>query len=354
MSGLMRWAIVNRPDLQLFLVHPKNDNQVKVYPEAEELNQLSYRDRFIKAPIAFMYIFRALMTSVYVRPKLKKGDGLLASSHFLPDVIPIALANKHATKTVFIHHIVRDTPRKRGFLNFLADLQETFCFFLIKRRFDKIVVVNNEVHDRLREMGFRKEILISSNFIVENKTKPATFNTRKIDVVFCGRLMKQKGVFDFIEICEKLAEQIKNFSAVMIGKGPEAAKLKSMIADKKLNIELKGYVDEYTKANIVAQSKVFLFPSIEEGWGIVIAESLSAGTPVTTYDLSVYKHIFENHIYTVPIHDAHSLYTKTADILSKSDEKKYNEHSKIIANFAQKFSIDKIAKNEWNFIASKV
>ena len=45
-------------------------------------------------------------------------------------------------------------------------------------------------------------------------------------------------------------------------------------------VEFTGYVDEPTKAKLLAQSWVSIQPSSFEGWGITVIESNAAGTPV--------------------------------------------------------------------------
>ena len=46
------------------------------------------------------------------------------------------------------------------------------------------------------------------------------------------------------------------------------------------------------------KSRIFIFPSYEEGWGIAVAEAIAAGLKVVLYDIGTYK-IFEKNVIAV-------------------------------------------------------
>jgi len=49
------------------------------------------------------------------------------------------------------------------------------------------------------------------------------------------------------------------------------------------------------------QSKLFLLPSYEENWAIVIGESLACGTPVIAYNLYELEEVWEDSIEFVEL-----------------------------------------------------
>src|SRR3989338_2433701 len=97
---------------------------------------------------------------------------------------------------------------------------------------------------------------------------------RKFDVLFVGRLIKEKNV-------DLVISSVKDkFKLGIIGKGPEEERLMNL-AQKYSNIAFLGDVkDQKEVYSYMKGTKVFAFPSEREGFGIVVLEALSCGTPV--------------------------------------------------------------------------
>ena len=66
------------------------------------------------------------------------------------------------------------------------------------------------------------------------------------------------------------------------------------------NVEFAGYLSGSSKYALLKASKVLLFPSHYESFGMVALEALACGVPVVAYDLEVYKEAFEDKLITVP------------------------------------------------------
>jgi glycosyltransferase involved in cell wall biosynthesis len=355
MSGLLGWILDSKPKADPLLVLPRRDGQEKVYPEVNRIRTVTHPDTSLRQSLALMYIARAFKAAGRVNKFIGQGDLLIASSHFLPDVLPVYVAHApRESKVVYIHHIIQDMPRPDNLNTKLANLQEKLCFAMIRQRFGKVVVVNQDVADRLREMGFRKQqILLSSNFVNPlASVKP--YAQKDITLTFCGRMVTQKGVDDFVAVCRQLYAQSPGFRAVMIGVGPELERLQNDIAAQGLPIELAGYVDEATKFDIMSRSKLFVFPSVEEGWGIAVAEALAVGTPVVAYDLPVYRSVFGEQLHPVPLKDVGNLVHVVERLLDKYETSptEYQEEQKRIAAYADQFRVEHVAAKEYDFIGA--
>lgn len=353
-GGVADWINRHHPEHPLVLIHAAKDGQEKAYRETADIPQIIYPDTSFRHP-ALMFLVRAHKANVTSLPWDPASNIFIAGSHFVPDVWPVLGQGQKAPgakRIVYIHHIVQEMPRPKNLQTLFANLQEKFCFSLIKYHFDKIITVNQEVIDSLRQRGFRQPMLLSSNFVNMHNTSPVPFAKKDISLIFCGRLVKQKGIDDFLEVCKKLRSKLPNFRAVMVGAGPETDRLKREVADQGLNVEVIGFVPETEKFDLLARAQLFVFPSVEEGWGIVIAESLSAGTPVLAYDLPVYRQPFGKHIKTVPLGNVDRL-TATAERLLASyqqDPAAYNKAQKELVAYAKVFSQDAVATKEYEFI----
>jgi glycosyltransferase involved in cell wall biosynthesis len=357
-GGVCDWIDSNRPEHPLYLVHAADDGQEKAFRETRTLREITYPDTSVTAP-ALMFPLRAMKANKTALPWNPDSNMFISGSHFIPDVWPALGQGKKAPgakKAVYIHHIIQDMPRPKNLNTLMANLQEKFCFDLIKYHFDKIITVNQDVVDGLRRRGFTQPILVSSNFVNDHQTKPVPYEKKDITFVFVGRLVAQKGIDDFLHICEQLQPYIPGFKAVMVGAGPEMERVKQTIQQRGLNIEVTGFVTEGRKFELMSRSKIFIFPSVEEGWGIVIAESLSVGTPVIAYDLPVYGEPFGEVIKTVPLSDRDKLTEAVKHQLAtyQKNPAAYNQEQLALLQRASHYSRDSVVRKEFEFLMGDI
>jgi len=127
--------------------------------------------------------------------------------------------------------------------------------------------------------------------------------TRIYDVVWIGRVHRQKGVGDLLATLEFLARRLENFRALFIGNVQPA--LQPEIEKRRLakHVEFSGFVSEPEKIRLFKASCVFLMPSQHEGSPRVIGESIVARTPVVAYDLPNYSPLFAGLVRCAPAFD---------------------------------------------------
>ena len=70
-----------------------------------------------------------------------------------------------------------------------------------------------------------------------------------------------------------------NGSKVVCGVGPVLQELKSNYSD----VRWLGVLDRKNLANVYAAADVFVFPSLNETFGLVMLEAMSSGTPVAAF-----------------------------------------------------------------------
>jgi glycosyltransferase involved in cell wall biosynthesis len=122
-------------------------------------------------------------------------------------------------------------------------------------------------------------------------------------VVFCGRLVVAKGVWDVLALATALRERAPEARVALLGDGPEREELEIRIRAERLdNVEVAGFVSEPEKWHRLRRASLFVSPSREEGWGIAVGEALLAGVPALVYDLPAYAH-FGSLPRRVPVGD---------------------------------------------------
>jgi len=121
------------------------------------------------------------------------------------------------------------------------------------------------------------------------------------DLCFCGRLNKTKGIYDLVTIVKLAKNQYPNVVCAIVGEGPEKECFIKAIRDNGLedNIQLVGSKTRLEVIEIMKSSNIFVLPSHEEGWGIVIGEALASGIPAVVYDLKDIREIWQDNVVWV-------------------------------------------------------
>jgi glycosyltransferase involved in cell wall biosynthesis len=100
--------------------------------------------------------------------------------------------------------------------------------------------------------------------------------------LFCGALIPRKGLDQLLDAWELFTEQDDvNATLLVVGDGPDRAKLERRITDTGLNnVRLIGHLQRDRLPAIYHASDVFVFPTREDCWALVVNEAMVAGLPV--------------------------------------------------------------------------
>jgi glycosyltransferase involved in cell wall biosynthesis len=207
---------------------------------------------------------------------------------------------------------------------------------LIKRNADFIFVLNHLIKNELVKLGFPENKIFVTG---------AGINLREIDQVkkaegpiydacFLGRLHTAKGIFDLIDIWKLVVSKKENARLAIIYIGPKDLELamKKRIDEENLgsNVFMLSLTGK-DALSVVKSSKVFVFPSHEEGWGIAIAEAMACGLPVIAYNLPVYREVFPQGMVTVSLNDIKRFSDEALNLI-ENDEKAHALGSKGLAH----------------------
>ncbi|HUT39366.1 MAG TPA: glycosyltransferase family 4 protein, partial [Methanoregula sp.] len=110
-------------------------------------------------------------------------------------------------------------------------------------------------------------------------------STEKSDIIFVGRLIKEKHVYLLVRAFGILSPEQPELRLLVIGEGPEQGAIENIIHELSLEdrISCMGFQDDHDE--IIARmkaAKVYVMPSTREGFGITALEALACGLPVVT------------------------------------------------------------------------
>lgn len=246
-------------------------------------------------------------------------DMIIAASHYPSDILSALFLHfkNPKSKVVVFHHGMSVPPENKLPFRIFSSIYNYLGTYMVIKICDLIFTINTLTRDFLLNMGVRDtKVILTKNGVNLSNVKPS--GSKKIyDACFLGRLTKSKGTSDLVEIWKKVCVIKIKSKLVIVGDGPERKRINDLIIQKGLenNIVLLGFLYGSCKYAALDDSRLFVFPSHQESWGISIAEAMASGLPVVAYNLPVYKEVFEDRLITVPLGDVDAMTTKVIFLL---------------------------------------
>lgn len=148
------------------------------------------------------------------------------------------------------------------------------------------IAVSEATRMDLLSLGIREEkIHVIPNGIDFKRIDKIRPPKEESDIIFAGRLIKEKNVDVLIKAIDLVRKEIPDVKCMIIGDGPEKRELEKLATDLGLDgyIKFTGFLEEYDDViSYMKSSKVFVLPSTREGFGIVALEANACSLPVVT------------------------------------------------------------------------
>ena len=308
-----------------------------------------------KAPLLFLiYCYRIFLSAIILISS--RADIFVAVSGQFQDVFPFVFSRrKKSVFVTFIHHIIQKQPRTGLFGHFIKILESASFYILRSRGF--IVFTGSEKVRRslISDYKFRDDLIrvVKNGIDLKRINRIQVSGEKRFDLAFCGRLHRSKGIYDLLEIVVCLRKKYADIRVVVVGGGLEEPLLRKEVERLGLeeNVVLVGYVSEDEKIRYLKQSRVFVLPSHEEGWGIVIGEAMACGLPVVVYRLHDIVDIWKDNVRWVDCFDKEGFGSEINGLLDSED--KVADYSRRGCEFVKGLDWEKIIRDEEKFIREK-
>lgn len=193
-----------------------------------------------------------------------------------------------------------------------------------------------------------KRIAITGNGVNLETFSKNHKQTQTNDAIYLGRISEKKGILNLINAWKEVTEKLPSARLVLVGgidKGFEN-KVTDTITELSLqsNIKLTGLVSDQKVRELLQASRIFVLPSIEEGFGLAAAEAMAAGLPCILSDIPALREAFGSAAIFVEPDNSTELSAAILNLLSDSDKRA--EMIEKGSKLANELSWDKIAKME--------
>jgi glycosyltransferase involved in cell wall biosynthesis len=213
-----------------------------------------------------------------------------------------------------------------------------------------IITVSEKTKKDLKKIKPSENSVVIPNGISFNEINEIKPRNENSDVIFAGRLIKEKNVDILIKAINILTNKMPNLKCLIIGDGPEKKRLIKQVEELSLqnNIKFMEFMKNYNDLiGYFKSSKVFVLPSKREGFGIVVIEANACGLPVivANYDMNAATDLVVNGVNG---YIAEPLKEDVAQKIIKSLENKKDMKNKCI-EISKEYDWNKIVDSLFKF-----
>ncbi len=178
-----------------------------------------------------------------------------------------------------------------------SDFEDSFVRTIARRfmsRFAEAFIPNSSGARNylIRSVGAKADRVFTRTYLVPDAQtlmenahgqEPPVLPGPRPQFLYVGRITARKGIKPLIEACAILKQQgYTSFSLAVIGKGDQQEELEELVRASGLEqmVTWVGWVEYGRLGLYFQQADVFVFPTLEDIWGMVPLEAMVFGRPV--------------------------------------------------------------------------
>jgi glycosyltransferase involved in cell wall biosynthesis len=196
---------------------------------------------------------------------------------------------------VFYHQLAREVwfhELKKPFSSLGYYCIEPVATRLLSRAKAKLITVSDSTLRDLERFGFRKDRAHIISEGIEIKPVRNLQSIRKFPqptVLSLGAMRAMKRTLDQVRAFEIAKDKLPQLKLIMAGdtSGPYGEQVLAYIAGSphEKDITVAGKVSYGRKVELMQKCHLLTMTSVKEGWGLVVTEAASQGTPAAVYDI---------------------------------------------------------------------
>ncbi len=250
--------------------------------------------------------------------------------------------------------------KKESLKKKLVRAVQILLYKLSFRYLDRIIFLNpDDPVDLIEKHKIKvKDVQILGGIGVNlEKFKPTLPSLDPIRFLFIGRLLAEKGIFEFLQAAEIVKKQHPEVEFIVLGTidkdNPSSLSQSDLDYYKQANIIIHpGHVDNVQEW--IAKSSVFVLPSYREGVPCSTQEAMACGRAVITTDVPGCKEtvMHNENGFLIPPYDTSALTEKILQMIKEKEKIKiFSKNSILISK--KHFDSKKQNQHLYHFINSK-
>lgn len=301
--------------------------------------------------------------SIFPLPHYSLGHHILPTKAWLdklinlnPDIIHITL---HTLPYILFSRLIKTKLNSKIIImylapssskNYLSKFVLNFSESLLTKSFDAVTTLSPQHTSQLQTIYPNLSVhtltpsLPTEFFSLSPKTKNVMVNADKTNLLFVGTLDQHHYYKGLDTLLKAMAITDPKYHLHIVGGGDRKLEFQKIISQHKLSsrVSFHGYLPTSQLKELYQQVDICIMPSStnSEGFGIVLLESLSQGTPVITTHVAGASSLLKNKSFACIIPANHS--QKLARSISTINKK--SKPNKDAITFARKFTPQNLSK----------
>jgi glycosyltransferase involved in cell wall biosynthesis len=199
--------------------------------------------------------------------------------------------------------------------------------------------------DLYKSYGCSNDKLFQSHLCANNELfHEIVQQEKKYDLMFSGQFIERKMPLFFAEVAQRIKAKRGKCSVLILGSGELKDEFLAKLEEFEIETHYAGYVSQNELPQYYASAKIFLFPTLQDPWGVVANEAMAAGTPVITCENAgvagdLVIHDVNGHILPLNV----DIWAEKTDFLLNNNET-YTRLSKQALVDVQNFSYENAAQ----------
>lgn len=279
----------------------------------------------------------------------EKFDLVIDQFHGIPFFTPIYI---RAKKLAFIHEVAKEVwslnswPKPYNLLpTIIGTILEPLIFKFFYRNTPFMTVSDSTKQDLILWGIQSQKIAVIHNGVIVPRKLQLFQKEKEPTLIFLGAISRDKGIEESLKAFARLYSQNKKYKLWVVGKAEgnylERLKILSNRLGIKKGVTFYGFVNETKKFKLLAKAHILINTSVREGWGLVVIEAASVGTPTLAFDAPGLRDSIKDKVTGLLCKRRDT--DELANLIKETIEDKtlFNDLSKNAYAWSEKFNWDK-------------
>jgi glycosyltransferase involved in cell wall biosynthesis len=273
-------------------------------------------------------------------------DVVIDQIHGIPFFTPLYVTNRHII--AFIHEVAGEIwhymyPFPFNWIGIMAES----LYFRFYRRVQFVTDAQSTKDDLVRKGIKRSQVTVVFPGVSASPLDQLPLKESEPTIIFVGRLCQMKGIEEALSAFSLVLASLPMAKLWVVGTGDEqyVQALRGKVQDLSLENKVRflGFVSEQRKLGLLRRAHLLVHPSVKEGWGLVVIEANTRGTPAVGYRVSGLRDSIQDGKtgLLVEAHNAVSLAEAMIKVLRDDDHRDYLSSNAL--EWSRQFSWDEAA-----------